>query len=129
VDRTDADGRPDADGGHVSVTPELAVRFPGERELHHPASGGGYRLFPSFGLELAAVPSPVPSPTANGELDHATLAASLGVDLSGRPYPERVLWQAFAYEAFDPHADAARRLAQFPDGHVALLSTESDERR
>jgi len=120
--------RPDADGGPTSVTPELAVRFPGERELHHPAPGGEYRLFPSFGLDLDAVPSPVPVPTANGELDHAALAASLGVDLADRPYPERVLWQAFAYEAFDPHADADPTLAQFPDGHVALLSNASPER-
>lgn len=118
--------RPDADP--VSVTPELAVRFPGERELHHPSPGGEYRLFPSFGLDLDAVPSPVPVPTANGELDHAALAASLGVDLSDRPYPERVLWQAFAYEAFDPYADVSPRIAQFPDGHVALLSSASAER-
>jgi len=120
--------RPDADGGPVEVTPALAVRFPGDRDLHHPAPGGEYRLFPSFGLDLDAVPSPVPVPTANGELDHAALAASLGVDLSDRPYPERVLWQAFAYEAFDPHADAGPRLAQFPDGHVALLSNAAVER-
>lgn len=63
---------------------------------------------------------PLAVPTANGELDHEALAASLGVDLSARPYPERVLWQAFAYTAFDPHADSVPELWQFPTGHLAL---------
>lgn len=31
-----------------------------------------------------------------------------------------VLWQAFAYSAFDPHAAATPELAQFPDGHLVL---------
>jgi len=114
VDRVDDGGRT------ATVTPELAVRFPGERELHHPAPGGTYRLFPSFGLDLDAVADPVRVPTANGELDHVSLAGALGVDLSTRPYPERVLWQAFAYTAFDPHAETVPRLAQFPTGHIAL---------
>jgi len=110
-----------ADGnGTVSVTPELAVRFPGERELHHPVPGAEYRLFPSFGLELDTVSNPLPVPTTNGELDYAALAASVGIDLSERPYPERVLWRAFAYTAFDPHSDGGPRLTQFPTGHLGL---------
>lgn len=119
---------PDRDGGPRSVGPQLVVRFPGERELHHPALGAEYRLFPSFGLELDALPASVAVPRTNGELDYAALAESLGVELSARPYPERVLWQAFAYTAFDPHADAVPRLSQFPTGHLAALSEPSDER-
>lgn len=118
--------RADGDGDAVSVTPELVVRFPGERELHHPAPGAGYRLFPSFGLDLDAVPNPLPIPTANGEVDHAALATSLGVDLSARPYPERVLWQALAYTAFDPHAPTVPRLTQFPDGSLGLESDATE---
>lgn len=114
--------RVDGDGESASVTPELVIRFPGERELHHPACGSEYQLFPSFGLELDSVPSPLPVPTTNGELDYATLATSLDIDLSARPYPERVLWQAFAYTAFDPHADTVPHLSQFPTGHLALLT-------
>lgn len=116
----------DDNGGTTSVTPELVVRFPGERELHHPAPNAEYRLFPSFGLELDTVPSPVPVPTTNGELDYNALATSLGVDLTGRPYPERVLWQAFAYNAFDPHASTVPRLTQFPTGHLALRTEPPD---
>lgn len=112
--------RVDGEDGPTETTPELRVRFPGKRELHHPALGANYRLFPSFGLDLEAVPSPLAVPTANGELDHEALAESLGVDLSDRPYPERVLWQAFAYTAFDPHADSVPVLWQFPTGHLAL---------
>ncbi|ELY64499.1 hypothetical protein [Natrinema versiforme] len=112
--------RVDGEGGPTKTTPELRVRFPGERELHHPALGANYRLFPSFGLDLESVPSPLTVPTANGELDHEALAESLGVDLSARPYPERVLWQAFAYTAFDPHADSVPVLQQFPTGHLTL---------
>ncbi|MGQ3413274.1 hypothetical protein ACT4ML_13540 [Natrinema sp. LN54] len=120
--------RVDGGGGPTETSPELFVRFPGERELQHPAIGADYRLFPSFGLDLEAVPSPLAVPTANGELDYEALAASLGVDLSARPYPERVLWQAFAYTAFDPHADSVPALRQFPTGHLAL-SDDPDRRR
>ncbi len=116
VERADGDGT-------MAVTPELVVRFPGERELHHPAPGAEYRLFPSFGLELDTVSNPAPVPTTNGELDHAAFATSLGVDLSDRPYPERVLWQAFAYTAFDPHTETVPRLTQFRTGHLALLNS------
>jgi hypothetical protein len=31
-----------------------------------------------------------------------------------------VLWQAFAYTAFDPHADATPELAQLETGHLVL---------
>jgi len=108
------------DGGETEVAPELVVRYPGRRELHHPARGATYRLFPSFGLDLGAVPNPLSVPTAAGELDHDALAAELGVDPSRRPYPERVLWQAFAYTAFDPHGDATPELAQLDSGHVVV---------
>ena len=100
------------------VAPTLALRYPGRRELHHPAPGVSYHLFPSFGLDLEDVPRPLSVPTAAGELDHDALAARLGVDLSSRPYPERVLWQALAYEAFDPHADAVPTLVQLRTGHL-----------
>ncbi|WP_436925437.1 hypothetical protein [Halosimplex amylolyticum] len=104
----------------VTVAPELVVRYPGRRELHHPAVGATYRLFPSFGLDLDAVPNPLPVPTAADELDDAALATELGVDLSDRPYPERVLWQAFAYTAFDPHAERSPQLTQLASGHIVL---------
>lgn len=111
-----------------SVRPELHVRFPGERELHHPAVGATYRLFPSFGLDLDAVPNPVSVPTRSDELDHERLATRLGVSLSERPYPERVLWQAFAYTSFDPHQSGQSRLAQLPTGHLVVPDPEVDER-
>jgi hypothetical protein len=104
----------------TTVTPELVVRFPGKRELHHPACGATYRLFPSFGLELDEIPNPLPVPTTVGELDDAALASELGIDSSQRPYPERVLWQAFAYTAFDPHIEATPELTQLETGHIVV---------
>lgn len=110
----------DEDDSLMTVTPEFVVRFPGRRELHHPARGATYRLFPSFDLELDAVPNPLPIPIVAGELDDAALATELGVDLSQRPYPERVLWQAFVYTAFDPHAGTISELTQLETGHIVL---------
>lgn len=110
----------DVDGDPTTVTPELVVRFPGMHELHHPARGATYRMFPSFGLNLDAVPNPLPIPTVADELDDAALATELGVDLSQRPYPERVLWQAFVYTAFDPHAGTMPELTQLETGHIVL---------
>jgi hypothetical protein len=66
-------------------------------------------------------------PTTAGELDDAALATAVGVELSARPYPERALWQAFAYTAFDPHADAAPALAQLPDGRIVFRESGFDE--
>lgn len=118
---------PVGDGDHLTtIGPELVVRLPGERTVHHPAPNGAYRLFPSFGLDLEEIPNPLKVPTTNGELDDDTLARSLGVDLAVRPYPERVLWQAFAYTAFDPHAEAAHRLLQFASGHLAVPTGAGD---
>lgn len=117
----------DSADGATTVTPELVVRYPGSRELHHPAPGADYRLFPSFGLELDDLPDPVPVPTTAGELDDAALATALGVDLSERPYPERVLWQAFAYTAFDPHSETTPELAQLEDGHLVVRIDNVDE--
>ncbi|NHN49165.1 hypothetical protein G9464_16420 [Halostella sp. JP-L12] len=111
---------PGKDDPSRTVTPVLAARYPGPRTVYHPAPGASYRLFPSFGLDLSAVPNPLPVPLAAGELDDERLAETIGVDLSARPYAERVLWQAFAYTAFDPHADSTPKLAQLPRGHVAL---------
>jgi hypothetical protein len=108
----------------TTVVPELVVRYPGRRELHHPARGATYRLFPSFDLDIDAVPNPLPVPTTVDELDDAALATDLGVDLSQRPYPERALWQAFAYTAFDPHADLTPKLAQLETGHIVLQTGE-----
>lgn len=110
------------DGRETAVTPELAVRFPGRRELHHPAPGATYRLFPSFGLDLGDVPTPLAVPTAAGELDDGALAREVGVDLSQRPYPERMLWQALAYTAFDPHAETTAALTQLETGHIVVRS-------
>jgi hypothetical protein len=109
-------------GGTTTVEPELLVRFPGRRELHHPAPGAKHRLFPSFGLDLEDLPERLPVPTSADELDDAALAADLDVDLSQRPYPERVLWQAFAYTAFDPHRDGEPHLAQLDTGHIVRLT-------
>jgi len=108
------------DSESTTVTPELVVRYPGQRELHHPALGATYRLFPSFGLDLDEIPNPLPLPTTADELDDAILATKLGIDLSQRPYPERVLWQAFAYTAFDLHTDATTELTQLETGHIVL---------
>lgn len=115
------------DGDPMTVVPELAVRYPGRRELHHPAPGTKTRLFPSFGLERDDLPRSVDVPTAAGELDHDALAEELGVALAERPYPERVLWQAFAYSVFDPHADRTAELAQLPTGHIVLTNPSTAE--
>lgn len=116
----------DRGGGEVVTSPRLVVRYPGTRRLYHPAPGAEYRLFPSFGLDLEAIPSPVAVPVQNGELDHEALARALGVDPTERPYPERVLWQAFAYTTFDPNDERTACLMQFPTGQFALLG-HSDE--
>lgn len=106
--------------GESTVTPELVVRFPGWRELHHPAPEATYRLFPSFDLDLDEIPNPLAVPTTTDELDDSALAAELGVDLSRRPYPERVLWQAFVYTAFDPHIEVTPELTQLETGHIVV---------
>lgn len=113
-----------ADDHSQTVTPVLAARYPGRRELHHPAPGATYHLFPSFGLDIDEIPNPLAVPTTVGELDDERLAETLGVDLAERPYAERVLWQAFAHTAFDPHADVRPTLAQLPRGHI-VLQTDS----
>ncbi|WP_336328265.1 hypothetical protein [Halovenus sp. HT40] len=106
-------------GSAISATPELTVRFPGRRTIYHP--GEEYCLFPPFGLDLAEIPNPLEVPTARGELDHDRLASAVGIDIAARPYPERILWQAFAVTAFDPHATTAE-IAQFPSGELAVRS-------
>ncbi len=108
------------------VTPELVVRYPGRRELHHPALGTAGRLFPSFGLDLTGVPNPVSVPTTAGELDHEALAKELGVNLTVRPYAERVLWQAFAYSAFDPHEKRMPHVTQLPTEQIILEVSRCD---
>ncbi|WP_199722779.1 hypothetical protein [Haloplanus aerogenes] len=108
------------EGGPTTVTPELVVRYPGRRELHHPAMDTDYRLFPSFGLDLDTLPNPISVPTEAGELDDGALADELGVHRSDRPYPERVLWQAFAYTTFDPRDDTPPELTQLETGHIVL---------
>lgn len=104
------------------VTPELVARYPGRRELHHPSPNGAYRLFPSFGLNLEELPNPLPVPSAAGELDDTALAEQLGVDLAQRPYPERVLWQAFAHTAFGQHSETTPELTQSETRHIILHS-------
>ncbi|MXR52332.1 hypothetical protein GRX03_12050 [Halovenus sp. WSH3] len=107
-------------GATLSTRPELVVRFPGRRTLYHP--NGEYCLFPSFGIDLETVPSPVEVPTAWGELDYDRLASAFGIDIAARPYPERILWQAFAVTAFDPNAAGSTEIAQFPSGALAVRS-------
>lgn len=107
-------------GTWVTTTPELVVRFPGERTIYHPAPGSEYHLLPSFGLDLDDIPNPLEVPTEWGELDHETLATDLGIDITSRPYPERVLWQAFAFTAFEPNASGTVELTQFPSGELAV---------
>lgn len=104
----------------TDVEPRLDVRYPGERTIYHPNSDTNYAVFPSFDLDIRDIPNPVHVPVVNGELDHVTLASRIGVDLSKRPYPERVLWEAFAYQAFDPNRDGVPRLAQCPSGLILL---------
>lgn len=113
------------DAKSVTVTPELIVRFPGERTLYHPAPGAECHLFPSFGLDLQEVSTRIDIPTASGDLDHEAMAGTFGVDLSTRPYPERVLWQAFVFTAFDLAAETAPRIAQFDNGLIATLDHQS----
>lgn len=101
------------------ITPELSVRYPGRREIHHPVSNASDRLFPSFDLDLASLSNPLAVPLQNGELDHAALATDLGVSLEERPYPERVLWQAFAYTAFDPRRESVPDIGR-TDDHLVV---------
>lgn len=100
----------DSGDGESEVTPRLTVRFPGERTVYHPAVDSGSAIFPSFGIGISDIPHPVPVPTENGELNHRALASVLGVDLSDRPYPERVLWQAFAHTVFGTRRETEARL-------------------
>lgn len=116
----DQDVRYADDGTSTRTSPVLVVRYPGTRTLHHPAIGTSDQLFPSFGLDLETVPNPVPVPIHNGELNHVELAAELDVTRSNRPYAERVLWQAFAFTAFDPHREETPALGQTSDGHLVV---------
>lgn len=114
----------DTDDEIRMIAPTLQVRFPGTRTLYHPALDGEYALFPSFGLDLDTLPESIAVPTTNGELAYGELATNLGVDLSDRPYPERVLWQAFAYSAFDPRRSQPPRLTQFPNDQIAVQNPQ-----
>lgn len=104
------------------ITPQLHIRYPGRRVVYHPAPDTTYALFPSFGLTLDAIPDPVSIPRTGDNLDYAALATALGVELSVRPYAERVLWQAFAYTAFNPYRESPPQLAQFESGLLAVLN-------
>jgi len=112
---------PVGDDAPTAVEPRLVVRYPGRRMVYHPAPGEGYACFPDFGLEFEALPNPVAVPTRDDELDDDALATALGVDLDARPYPERVLWQAFAHWAFDPHGGTTPRLVPVEPGLVVLV--------
>lgn len=68
--------------GTTPVEPELVVRFPGRRELHHPALGARQRLFLSFGLAYEELPERQSVPTRAGEFNDDALAATLDIDLS-----------------------------------------------
>ncbi|MFB6271146.1 MAG: hypothetical protein ABEH83_14475, partial [Halobacterium sp.] len=106
-----------ADGGRTTATPTLVVRYPGDRTLYHPAVAATYDLFPSFGLDLDAAPRALD--VASGpNVNEDAVADALGADLDARPYPERVLWQAFVHTAFGD--DDPPGLAQFPSGLLAV---------
>jgi hypothetical protein len=107
-------------GTEVMTVPELAVRYPGQRTVSHPVPNSDYHLFPSFGLDIEEIPSPLGVPTRRDELDHDALARKLGIDITSRPYPERVLWQAFAFTAFEPNSATPVELTQFPNGEIAV---------
>ena len=107
-------------GTEVTTIPELVVRFPGQRTVYHPAPRSDYHLFPSFGLDIEEIPNPIEVPTQWDELDHNALAGELGLDITSRPYPERVLWQAFAFTAFEPNSGASIDLTQFQSGEIAV---------
>jgi hypothetical protein len=104
------------------IAPELSVRYPGRREIHHPAPNASDRLFPSFDLDLTSLSNPLAVPIRNGELDHVALATDLGVSLEERPYPERVLWQAFAYTAFDPRRESVPNIGRTDDDHLVVTT-------
>ncbi|WP_226042938.1 hypothetical protein [Natrinema sp. DC36] len=104
------------------ITPELSVRYPGRREIHHPASNASDRLFPSFDLDLTSLANPLAVPLQNGELDHVALATDLGISLEERPCPERVLWQAFAYTAFDPRRKSVPDIGRTYDDHLVVTA-------
>jgi hypothetical protein len=106
-----------ADGTETATTPVLTVRYPGVRAFYHPAIDATYRLFPSFGLDLAEVPRSVDVSTGPN-VDPEAVAEALGLNLSERPYPERVLWQAFVHTAFV--GDGPPTLGQFDDGLFAV---------
>lgn len=108
--------------GSEKITPELSVRYPGCREIHHPASNASDRLFPSFDLDLTSLSNPLVVPVRNGELDHVVLATDLDVSLEERPYPERVLWQAFAYTAFDPRRESVPDIGRTDDDHLVVTA-------
>jgi hypothetical protein len=107
-------------GTEVTTMPELVVRFPGQRTVYHPAPRSNYHLFPSFGLDIEEIPNPIDVPTQWDELDHNALAGELGLDITSRPYPERVLWQAFAFTAFEPNTASPVELTQFSSGEIAV---------
>lgn len=111
-------------GTSVVATAELVVRYPGTWTTYHPAPGGEYHLFPSFDVSLEDVPQPLRVPTRWGELDHEALAADLGIERTAQAYPERVLWQAFAYTAFEPNAVRPAELTQFPTGLIAVRTRD-----
>ncbi|MFB6131287.1 MAG: hypothetical protein ABEJ28_10750 [Salinigranum sp.] len=117
-------GRPD---DPRRVSPRLVVRYPGRRTLFHPAPGASYLLFPSFGIDLDAVPNPVPVDASTG-LDPDAVADAAGAPLDDRPFAERVLWQAFVHAAFDPGRDRKPALTQFPDGLLAVRDASPDDR-
>jgi len=107
-------------GTEVTTMPELVIRYPGQRTVYHPALRSDYHLFPSFGLDIEEIPNPLDVPTQWDELNHNALAVELGLDITSRPYPERVLWQAFAFTAFEPNADSPVELTQFQSGEIGV---------
>lgn len=109
-------------GTPIPVRPELEVRYPGVRTVYHPAPASSYHLFPSFSLDIEEISRTLDVPTTWGELNQEELANILGIDITSQPYPERILWRAFAFTAFDPHSAAQSRMTQFPDGKFAIAT-------
>lgn len=119
ANETANDGTVDGHDEVVETTPVLQVRYPGDRRVYHPSPSGDALLFPSFGIDLEAS-GRVPIDPDDVDLDLDAVADALGASLAARPYPERVLWEAFAYAAFDPGRDGVVALSQFADGLLAV---------
>lgn len=119
--RTPNTGNDEENGTHIMVTPRLRVRYPGPRAIYHPPPDGDYLLFPSFGIDLETARSRVPIDPDTPDRDLDAIADALDATVDSRPYPERVLWEAFCYAAFPLDHEEATQLTQFENGLLGVL--------